>query len=31
VTQKMLIVGAGTPGIGTIKNPVFSVVAYSLG
>ena len=31
VTQKMLIVGAGTPGLGTIKKPVFSLVAYSLG
>ena len=30
VTQKMLIVGAGTPGLGTIKKPVYSVVAYSL-
>ncbi|MFL5964887.1 MAG: PQQ-binding-like beta-propeller repeat protein [Gaiellaceae bacterium] len=31
VTQKMLIVGAGTPGLGTIKKPLFSLVAYSLG
>jgi outer membrane protein assembly factor BamB len=31
VTQKLLIVGAGTPGLGTIKKPVFSLVAYSLG
>ena len=31
VTQKMLIVGAGTPGLGTIKKPVFSLVAYELG
>jgi outer membrane protein assembly factor BamB len=30
VTQKMLIVGAGTPGLGTNPNPVFSLVAYSL-
>jgi hypothetical protein len=31
VTQTMLLVGAGTPGLGTIKKPVFSLVAYSLG
>jgi len=30
VTQKLLIVGAGTPGLGTIKKPVFSIVAYSI-
>jgi outer membrane protein assembly factor BamB len=30
-TQKMLLVGAGTPGLGTIPKPVFSLVAYSLG
>jgi len=30
VTQKLLIVGAGTPGLGTIKKPVYSIVAYSL-
>jgi alcohol dehydrogenase (cytochrome c) len=30
VTQKMLLVGAGTPGLGTIKKPVYSLVAYSL-
>ena len=30
VTQKMLIVGAGTPGLGTNPKPVFSLVAYSL-
>jgi hypothetical protein len=29
--QKLLIVGAGTPGLGTIKKPAFSLVAYSLG
>jgi len=31
VTQHMLLVGAGTPGLGTVKKPVFSLVAYSLG
>ncbi len=31
VTQDMLLVGAGTPGLGTIKKPVFSLVAYGLG
>src|SRR6185437_4376898 len=31
ITKRMLIVGAGTPGLRTIKKPVFSVVAYSLG
>ncbi len=30
VTQKMLIVGAGTPGIGTIPKPVYSLVAYAI-
>ena len=31
VTQNMLFVGAGTPGLGTIKKPVYSLVAYQLG
>jgi len=31
VTDRMLIVGAGTPGLGTIKKPVYSLVAYGLG
>jgi outer membrane protein assembly factor BamB len=31
VTQKMLLVGAGTPGLGTNPKPVFSLVAYSIG
>jgi alcohol dehydrogenase (cytochrome c) len=31
VTQRLLIVGAGTPGLGTIKKPVYSIVAYGLG
>jgi len=30
VTQKMLLVGAGTPGLGTIKKPSFQLVAYGL-
>jgi alcohol dehydrogenase (cytochrome c) len=30
VTQKMLIVGAGTPALGTNPKPVYSLVAYSL-
>jgi outer membrane protein assembly factor BamB len=30
VTQNMLLVGAGTPGLGTIKKPVYSLVAYGL-
>jgi alcohol dehydrogenase (cytochrome c) len=28
ITQNMLIVGAGTPGLGTIKKPAFAIVAY---
>ena len=31
VTDHMLLVGAGTPGLGTIKKPVYSLTAYSLG
>ncbi len=31
VTDDMLIVGAGTPGLGAIKKPVFALVAYKLG
>ncbi len=31
VTQNMLLVGAGTPGLGTVKKPVYSLVAYGLG
>jgi outer membrane protein assembly factor BamB len=31
VTQNMLLVGAGTAGLGTNPKPVFSLVAYSLG
>jgi outer membrane protein assembly factor BamB len=31
VTDKMLIVGAGTAGLGAVQKPVFSIVAYSLG
>lgn len=31
VTQKLLLVGAGTPGLGTIKKPVYSLTAYGLG
>ena len=31
VTANMLLVGAGTPGLGTIKKPVFSITAYGLG
>jgi hypothetical protein len=27
----MLLVGTGTPGLGTIKKPVFSITAYGLG
>jgi outer membrane protein assembly factor BamB len=30
VTQNFLLVGAGTPGLGTIKKPVYSLVAYGL-
>lgn len=30
VTQKLLLVGAGIPGLGTIKKPVFSLVAYGI-
>ena len=30
VTQDKLIVGAGTPGLGTLKKPVYSLVAYGL-
>jgi alcohol dehydrogenase (cytochrome c) len=30
VTDKLLLVGAGTAGIGTIRKPVYSLVAYSL-
>jgi len=30
VTQNMLLVGAGTPGLGTIKKPVYALVAYGL-
>jgi outer membrane protein assembly factor BamB len=30
VTQKMLLVGAGTAGLGTIAKPVYSLVAYEL-
>jgi outer membrane protein assembly factor BamB len=31
VTDKMLIVGAGTGGLGAVAKPVYSLVAYSLG
>lgn len=31
VTDHMLLVGAGTPGLGTIKKPVYSLTAYSIG
>ena len=31
VTQHLLLVGAGTPGLGTTKKPVYSLVAYGLG
>lgn len=31
VTQNMLLVGAGTPGLGTIQKPAFALVAYGLG
>jgi hypothetical protein len=31
MTQNMLLVGTGTPGLGTIKKPVYSLVAYSIG
>jgi outer membrane protein assembly factor BamB len=31
VTKNMLIVGAGTAGLGTIKHPIFSITAYGLG
>jgi outer membrane protein assembly factor BamB len=31
ITKNMLIVGAGTAGLGTIKHPVFSITAYGLG
>ena len=30
VTQTMLLVGAGTPGLGTTAKPVYSLVAYEL-
>jgi outer membrane protein assembly factor BamB len=30
VTDKLVLVGAGTPGLGSIKKPVFSITAYSL-
>jgi hypothetical protein len=30
ITQNMLIVGAGTPGLGTIKKPAFAIVAYGI-
>jgi alcohol dehydrogenase (cytochrome c) len=31
VTANMLLVGAGTPGLGTIRKPVYSITAYGLG
>jgi outer membrane protein assembly factor BamB len=31
VTQNMVLVGAGTPGLGTIEKPVYSITAYGLG
>jgi outer membrane protein assembly factor BamB len=31
VTENLLLVGAGTPGLGTIKKPVYSITAYGLG
>ncbi len=30
VTDHMLLVGAGTPGLGTNPKPVYSLVAYAL-
>jgi outer membrane protein assembly factor BamB len=30
VTDRMLLVGAGTPGLGTNPRPVYSLLAYSL-
>jgi outer membrane protein assembly factor BamB len=30
VTQRMLLVGAGTPGLGTTPKPHYAVVAYEL-
>jgi alcohol dehydrogenase (cytochrome c) len=31
VTDRLLLVGAGTPGLGTVKKPVYSITAYGLG